>query len=498
MAKAASIESDRALSQFLPYQAEYILDDARMLLTEKANRIGFTWADAFKNVRLRLIHPKRDYLFATKDQESAMEYIRTCMGFVEVYKLAKAVVSHGEEIVRIPRFVDGQDSGFVDDVKIGKITFDNGSRIIAFSSNPNAMAVYGGDVGLDEFAFHPHPEALWATASTRVTWGYNIGAWSAHNGNDSLFYQFCLEAQAGKGGWKHRRITIDDAISGGLVELINRTRGTNFTREQFREDCRERSRLEEVFRERYLCEPQGSSSALASWAVIAQNGMEYEIERAHLEAAQIEALFGTAQPGEDLQRSLKMSRWVRDAFPQVFATPAKYRLGYDVAASGEGDLACVYLDEKRGAEQVLRALLTFRTDDWTFHKAVMDTFHRGLAALRSCGDETGLGRQVCWTAAKDFPGQFTPVNFSTSKSQMGFELMMAFAETRKRYPKNQPDIPADFFAVRKHHSGGNPGKWLFSEGRNPLNAASHCDLAWAGGLAQLSGQQNEGMFVAVV
>ena len=39
---------------------------------------------------------------------------------------------------------------------------------------------------------------------------------------------------------------------------------------------------------------------------------------------------------------------------------------------------------------------------------------------------------------------------------------------------------ADYFALRKTHTGT---RWAFSEVRNSLNAASHCDIAWAGALA---------------
>ena len=53
---------------------------------------------------------------------------------------------------------------FTDEVKIGYIKFDNGSSIRAFSAHPQAMAVYGGDVGLDEFAKHPNAKLLWDVA----------------------------------------------------------------------------------------------------------------------------------------------------------------------------------------------------------------------------------------------------------------------------------------------------------------------------------------------
>jgi hypothetical protein len=43
-----------------------------------------------------------------------------------------------------------------------------------------------------------------------------------------------------------------------------------------------------------------------------------------------------------------------------------------------------------------------------------------------------------------------------------------------------PEIAADFFALRKSHTGS---RWVFSEARNNLNPNSHCDIAWAGALA---------------
>src|SRR5881628_2966383 len=58
------------------------------------------------------------------------------------------------------------------------------------------MSVYGGDVGLDEFAKHPNAELLWETAQGRVTWGYDMAVWSSHDGEDTLFNEFVQEARA--------------------------------------------------------------------------------------------------------------------------------------------------------------------------------------------------------------------------------------------------------------------------------------------------------------
>src|SRR5439155_21054909 len=104
---------------------------------------------------------------------------------------------HGPEDLPVNQLDEhGHPSSIVEQVKVGIIKFDNGSRIIAFSSNPQAMAVYGGDVGLDEFAKHPNAKLLWETAHGRIALGHDLAIWSAHDGEDTLFNEFAQEARA--------------------------------------------------------------------------------------------------------------------------------------------------------------------------------------------------------------------------------------------------------------------------------------------------------------
>src|SRR6266568_3038298 len=206
---AINLESESSLLRHLMrHQVNWILAEEPIhsqgrqafALAEKSVRIGFTHADGLKNVRKRLRFKKRDYLFATKDYPSALEFMRLCYGFAELLDFTRAVISHGEDYLSVSRLgPDGKPTGFTDEIKVGLIKFDNGSRIIAFSSNPRAMAVHAGDVGLDEFAKHPNPRLLWETAQGRVTWGYDMAVWSAHDGEDTLFNEFAREARAACG-----------------------------------------------------------------------------------------------------------------------------------------------------------------------------------------------------------------------------------------------------------------------------------------------------------
>jgi len=485
------IDSDSDLSHhFMPHQVRWILGEDHLhadhkqvyALAEKSVRIGWTHADAFKNFRKRLRHKNRDYLFATKDYNSAIEYVRLAYKLGEIYDITREVVSHGEDRLNVPCLdADGADTGLTEEVKIGYIKFQNGSRIIAFSSNPQAMQVYGGDVGLDEFAKHPRAQLLWETAQGRITWAGDIAVWSAHDGDETLFYQFAQEARAGKGPWNlYYRVTMEDAIELGLIDIINRVHKTSLEPAQFLADCRARAGLEEIYQQTYMCNPAPAAASIVDWNAIERCRFDYSIERVHFEHGDLPARFGQFTPGADAAREETIAAFLRATFPKVLASPAKHRLGFDVAASGQGDLTAIYIDEVRGNDLWLQALFTCRTDDWHFIEKVLFYFLRNLRSLQAAGDHNGLGSQICWNAEKHFPGRFQRVNFTARKHDMGFALVNQLSIAQKRFPRSEQDIAADYFALRKKYVGQ---RWIFNESRNLHNPASHCDIAWAGGLA---------------
>ena len=73
--------------------------------------------------------------------------------------------------------------------------------------------------------------------------------------------------------------------------------------------------------------------------------------------------------------------------------------------------------------------------------------------------------------------------------------MNQLSVAEKRFPRSDPDIAADYFALRKIYNGT---RWVFTEGRNSLNQASHCDIAWAGALASHAHTENKGSVGAAV
>lgn len=468
------IDSDRDASRYFPaFQQSYIEDDHRYLYTEKANRIGFTFIDAFKNIRKRLRHKKRDYLFTTQNWAGAVEYSRYLDHFINIYNLGKMLISRKDEHITVT-----DDKGVAWQVKIGIYTFDTGSRIILFSSNPWSIQTFEGDVGWDEAAFHEQQERMYAALITRITWGYDISVWSAHNGVGSWFNQVLGKlAKAPNSGWKCRKITIYDAIADGLVKKINERAGTTMTDEEFLADCKRRALTPAIFAERFECNPSDTGSSITPWAVIERCRDQF-IYRHHLSDAKIKELFGLPDTSGEY-RMKKMREWMLMQYAPLIGKE-KMRVGFDVAASGKGDLGSFWIDASVNSRLEQRGLLTTQTEDWDFLTTALMWFME-LPDARGCGDKTGLGRQITWTAEQRTGGRFTGVPFTrATKSAMGSRLMNQLTAGDCRIAQGHDDVAYDIYAVQKSVQNGT---LVFSETQNPLNPSSHCDMAWSKALA---------------
>lgn len=484
------MESERDLSRYLcPFQVEAVECQARYQYTEKANRIGFTWLDALRNVRRRIAQPGRDYLFTTQNWMGAVEYGRYLDQWINIFGLGLAVISRGEEIMSFER-IQPDGSKVAVQEKVGVYHFAGGSRIILFSSSPWGLQTFEGDVGWDEAAFHDHQEQMWAAISTRLQWGFDVSVWSAHNGVGSWFNQVLGKlAKAPESGWHCRKITIYDAIEDGLVEKINEKTGGTMTREQFLADCRRRALTPAIFAERFECAPSEAGSNIVPWSII-EKASTQKIERLHIGTDEVRQRFGFASDcGTDeaiKARMQKMRAFLRERFAPLFIKPEHFRLGYDVAASGEGDLGSFWLSAKVGGRLQQRALLTTQTEDWHFHEAAMGFFMEDLPAVKGCGDGTGLGREITWKAGAKYSGRFEAVRFSRdSKATMGARLMNQltggeFEIAAAGEGQKDADVGMDIFSLQKH---ARDGGLLFLATQNPLNAASHCDMAWSAALA---------------
>lgn len=256
--------------RWLPYHKRLIEDTSRHVIVEKSRRIGFDYALAYKRTMERITGQKdRHVWYTSADESAAAEFIEYCAYFLG---RVDAVVDKFEDVL-----AEAEDSR--GPIKAFCIRFPNGARINALSSSPRRMRSKGGDVDISEFAFHDSPGELYAAAQPVMLWGDTMTIGSTHNGEGSAFNGLCKDArlvakgETHKGGrpltpWRHHYIPITVAVEEGLVELINESRGSSFTREEFLANLRAGCRTEDDWLQEYMCQPSTETSAWLPYDLI--------------------------------------------------------------------------------------------------------------------------------------------------------------------------------------------------------------------------------------
>lgn len=257
-ASADLLVSDDLLT---PYQIRWIKDDSDLKIWEKSRRIGATTAESVRIAETRLTGRKTsDYWFSSRDESSAREFIEELQEWAGKIGEALEIVS-GADL-----FPD------VTDQKILRIDFPpvNGKacKAVAMASSPARFRSKGGDVGLDEFAYHKKPRAMYAAATPVTTWGDQLSILSSHDEDTTMFCELremaqrVEEGQSRPGDIKFSRHHTDiyEAIDQGLVELINRVKGTRLTRAGFLADLRAKYPAD-VFAKEFECKPGSQSGS---------------------------------------------------------------------------------------------------------------------------------------------------------------------------------------------------------------------------------------------
>lgn len=425
-------------SFFLPYQWQWIVDDRRAKLCEKSRRVGWTYCSSFRRVRRALEHAGLDAWWMTRDLVTAREFIRYC----KQWCLAANAVARGLEGEELEDLVPERE------IKAQVIRFRNGSRICVLSSNPDAAAGKGGDLGLDEFALHPRQELLYQVARPVIMWGHQLEIISTHRRRDTVFNRLIAESRGANAmRWSHHRVTLPDAVAAGLVEKINAAGAARglppLSREAF--IARERAGCldEAMWRQEYLCEPQDGDSSLLAWEAIR------DCEAAPEDLAGLDLCLGRGPrvAGMDVGRSADRSAiWVLELL---------------------GDVA--YTRELRVLDRVPFA-------------AQLDTLGEMLRrhqVSHCCIDATGSGAMLAEEAARQFRVcQVQPVTFTAPvKEQLALGLWRRCEERRLRLPADAA-VREDLYKVQRVAARG--GRWRYEA---PRDASGHADRFWALALA---------------
>lgn len=212
---------------FLPYQrrfAELVMSEP-VVVVEKSRRTGLSWMASWV---ADMVAPAAkaaggcDVLYMGYNLEMAREFIDYCGEHAKLLQLAASDMR--ETLFSDP---DKPDAS----IKVFRIDFDSGFKILALPSVPRALRGMQGIVIIDEAAFHDDLEELLKAALALLMWGGRVVIVSTHNGDTNPFAQLVTDILAGRRPYALQRITLDDALADGLYRKICEATGKTWSAE---------------------------------------------------------------------------------------------------------------------------------------------------------------------------------------------------------------------------------------------------------------------------
>lgn len=403
--------ADKALANyFLPYQVDWILDPAKAMIWPKSRRIGATYCDSYKSVRERTItDQKRDLWFSSADESAAYEYALYCKQWCEILD---AAFKEDMQVLE-------DEKGFKYSNYI--IEFPWGSRINCMTSNPRRFRSKGGDIVLDEFAWHEEARAMRDAAQPCLVWGYNMRILSSHNGEDSEFNNIIRQVEKVLRGdatfkelhmleWSMHKITIVDAIEQGLAEKVYKLKTVDpAAREKFLAECRALARNEDAWNQEFMCVPSVAASCLIPY---------------------------------DLYQSCEDSECLK-----TMGTGPKY-LGIDIGRIN--DPTVMWLDEHVADLSIARKVLRLVGVPYSQQLQHARELLKDRSVVRACVDATGQGDMFAESLQEEFGAyRVEKVKFSQPvKEAMAARVLSRFVDRRTRVPADR-QIRDSFHAIRK-------------------------------------------------
>lgn len=412
---------------FLPYQIRWLKDQSPIKIWEKSRRIGATYVQGYEDVR-EAAQNKWDTWFSSADESAAREYILYCAKWAKLFD--KAAQYLGSVVLDSEK-----------DIKAYVVTFANGRRINALSSNPKAFRSKGGKVILDEFAWHEDAETLWAAARPCITWGFPLRILSTHNGTNCRFYKFIDGIKKGKLNWSHHFTDIFLAVKEGLVDRILRRKTTDEDKEAWLKEQRESCFDENTWLQEYCCIPVDEASAFITYEMLSS------VERDDL-MLPLELITGDLYGGMDIGR--------------------------------KKDLSVIWLIEKLGHIKYTRLVKVMEKAPFSVQRETLFEILKHPRMRRFCIDATGIGMQLS-EEAQDAFGKYKveAVTFTnTVKEDMGYGLKNSI-EDRLLYIPADFEIREDFHSIRKITTSS--GNIRFDVAAS--EARGHADRFWACALA---------------
>lgn len=428
---------------FLPYQKAWINDDSRFkigMFTRRGGKTFGTCGEAVDDcIKAEIDRNKTRWTILSRSEGTAKEAIEEAVkpmtkAFYEVYgKLAKrGRPEFSEEDFHVPahkRDVVQNGTAVQIDVpeatyKAQEVRFPGGSRITAISASPDAARGFGGNLILDEFAFHADSRRIWASAFPVIIRNNNkLRVISTPNGKGNKFHELMTTAD---NGFSKHHVDIYEAVKQGLDVDI----------EQLRKALNDEDAWGQEFELKWM-------DAASSW-------LPYD-----LISSCEDALAG---------------------HPSLYRGGICY-VGVDIAA--RNDLFVIWVAELVDGQLITREIIAEKRISFAQQDALLADVFRRYRVVRCRMDQTGMGEKPVEDAKRNHgEDRVEGVLFSApSKLDLATALKEGMEDRTFLIPEGNPTLRADLHSI-KSVTGPTGIRRLVADG----DTDGHADRFWAGAL----------------
>ncbi|WP_333815639.1 phage terminase large subunit family protein [Tabrizicola sp.] len=435
---------DSPIIKFLPYQKAWITDASRFKIGMFTRRGGKTFGSCGEIVddctRAEIEQRKIRWTILSRSEATAKEALEDALKPMTraYYAVLKGLSNRGqpqfvEDEFRVPAYQREVEQGgetFRVDVpaasyKTHEVHFPGGSRVVALSASPDSARGFGGNLLLDEFAFHKDSRAIWGSALPVAARGnHKIRVISTPNGKGNKFYELMTTAE---NGWSKHHVDIYEAVKQGLDVNID----------ELRRGMADQDKWAQEFELAWLDEA-------SAW-------LDYDLISAceHTEAGD----------------------------------PGGYKggmcfVGVDIAA--RNDLFVIVVSELVGEVLMVREIIAKKRISFAEQDRLLDDVMRRYRVVRVAMDQTGMGEKPVEDAkARHGSERVQGVLFSTaSKLDMATGLKESMQDRKTRIPAGDPLLRADLHSI-KSQVGVTGIRRLVADG----DSDGHADRFWALALA---------------
>ena len=435
---------DSPIIKFLPYQKAWIADDSRFKIGMFTRRGGKTFGSCGEIVddciKAEIDRRKVRWTILSRSEGTAKEALEDAL---KPMTRAYYAVLKGLSNRRMPEFSEGEFHvpAHVTELRQGgetfmvevpearyrtqEVHFPGGSRVVALSASPDAARGFGGNLLLDEFAFHRDSRRIWGSAfPVAARGGHKIRVISTPNGKGNKFYELMT---AKDNGWSKHLVDIYEAVRQGLDVNIDELRA----------------------------------------GMADQDAWAQEFELAWLDEA-------SAWLDYDLISSCESSS---AGIPSLYMGGLCF-VGVDIAA--RNDLFVIWVAELVGDVLVTREIIAKKRISFAEQDALLDDVMRRYRVVRVRMDQTGMGEKPVEDAKRRHGSErvegvlFTPA----ARLDMATSLKEKMQDRKKRIPAGDPILRADLHSI-KSQVGVTGTRRLIADG----DSDGHADRFWAAALA---------------